>query len=115
MQTKTEMQEKPAAVSLEKLPGGRSWAMLHKNIEKVTKEPQEEGETQQTFYRADEVSFFSSEDQGLTKEDLERNFAAWWEYGAAWNGEEAQPTTEERLVAVEEFMALYLTGGLTNV
>ena len=94
----THFSEMPPAVTIE--PGNR--IILRQNM---AKEETDEG----TVYSADEVIFTLS--YSVTADELEADFESWWTFGVENDSDTAEPTTEERLSAVEEMLAALIEGG----
>ena len=61
-----------------------------------------EEEDGQTVYTYDEVLFTMDPDRTETAEDIAEDFDAWWEFGS--QPEEPEPTLEDRVSAIEEFL-----------
>jgi hypothetical protein len=110
MKSKIEMQEEPKKVVVEHLPDGGYWVSLRDNI--VQDEVCNEQGATQIVYRADEVLFALPEKEVVTVEVIEKDFNAWWNYGSDWSKDDSTPSIIERLEAAEEFIALYLMGGI---
>ena len=62
----------------------------------------QEEEDGQTVYTYDEVLFTMDPDRTETAEDIAEDFDAWWEFGS--QPEEPEPTLEDRVSAIEEFL-----------
>lgn len=84
---------------LERLPDGAAAVRMANNI-------MEEDRDGQTVYVYDEAVFTLGADREETVEDIQADFATWWEYGS--QPEEPMPTIEERLELVE----MMLMGGM---
>ena len=92
--TGTQATQRPERMILETLADGTQRLRLADNIrEDVT----DEG----TVYTYDEVLFEVPEDRRVTAESVERDFAAWWEYGAQ---PEEEITLEQRVSDLEEII-----------
>lgn len=94
--TNTIANERPDSVTLEALPEGTTRVILADNITEITIE-------EETAYQYDEVVFLYPDEGEPTAAGIEDEFDVWWEYGA--QPEEAEPTLEERIDAVEEATA----------
>lgn len=94
----THFSSTPPAVTIE--PGNR--IILRQNM---AQEETEDG----TVYTADEVIFSLS--YSVTETELEADFGSWWAFGVENDSDTAEPTTEERLSAVEEMLAALIEGG----
>lgn len=94
----THFSSMPPAVTIER--GNR--IILRKNL---AQEETDEG----TVYTADEVIFTLS--YSVTAAELEADFESWWAFGLENDSDTAEPTTEERLSAVEEMLAALIEGG----
>lgn len=94
----THFSSTPPAVTIE--TGNR--IILRQNM---AQEETEEG----TVYTADEVIFTLS--YSVTTAELEADFDSWWAFGVENDSDTAEPTTEERLSAVEEMLAALIEGG----
>lgn len=68
---------KPDRVTVEQLPGGIRTIRLADNVEEYRQEDAKD----RKMYRFDEVVFDLPENTQDTKEEIEENFAKWWEYG----------------------------------
>ena len=67
--------------------------ILRKNIEKVTKEPEEEGGKPYTVWECDELQCRTT--QTVSAEEVRDNFEAWWTYAEQYKAEEANPNEKE--------------------
>ena len=103
MLRKTSMNDEPERVHIDELPEGGQYILLHDNAEQVDI-PTEENEPPQKMWECDEAAFRLGPDRVQTAESLERDFDAWWVYGAAWDPDAAAPTVEERLADLEAAM-----------
>lgn len=97
MIVKTIAAESPDRVTLTTLPDGTVMATLRDNVTEVTEEDC-------TGYAYDEVIFSLPQDRAAEESaaSVEAAFGDWWAYGAAYEGDEAAPTLEERVAALEE-------------
>lgn len=84
--------DKPEAVSIVPVFGGRCYVSLRQNIEAVASD---DG----TCYRYDEARFMAASADAPSKEQIEADFEAWWDY--ATDGGKP-PTAEERIERLEE-------------
>lgn len=82
---------RPAAVETFALDDGTD-IILRKNIEKVTKQPEEEGGKPYTVWECDELQCRTTEKVSTT--EVEADFDAWWAYAESYKAEEAD-TDEE--------------------
>lgn len=82
--------------------------ILHKDI---TRSTVEKDGNKQTVYCAAETSFYVA-DREITQAAIKANFNDWWAYGENYDEAQRTPTIEERLAAIEQFMALTLTEGI---
>ena len=103
--TGTEGTVRPDSVSMCVWPDGRKCVRLSDNIQEIFREDDQGG---QIIYVYDEVLFELDADRTETVQDIEENFEDWWIYGS--EPEEAPPTVEERLDAIEELMMEMLGG-----
>lgn len=94
----THFSSTPPAVTIE--TGNR--IILRQNM---AQEETEEG----TVYTADEVIFTLS--YSVTTAELEADFDSWWAFGVENDSDTNEPTTEERLSAVEEMLTALIEGG----
>ncbi len=67
--------------------------ILRKGIEKVTKEPTEEGGEKYTVWECDELQCRTTE--AVTADEVNTDFAAWWTYAENYKAEEADADEEE--------------------
>ena len=84
----------PQKVEIENLPGGRRTVRLTDNVEEYT---QEDAKTRK-MYRFEEVVFELPASATVTAEEIETDFAEWWEYGKtdqAGKDEEMENDTPE--------------------
>ena len=110
---KTESNTIPKRVIVENLPDGKTRVILHDNIETTTTEPTAEQPSGQTMYKADEVTFALAET--ITETAVEAAFESWWQYGLTHGEEITEPTIEERIAALESYVAVsILNNGGTN-
>lgn len=113
MLNKTESSTAPERVIVENLPDGKTRVVLHDNIKTTTTEPTTEQPNGQTVYTADEVTFALAEQ--TTKEAVEAAFESWWQYGLTHGEKITEPTIEERIAALESYVAVsILSNGGTN-
>ncbi len=113
MLNKTESSTAPERVIVENLPDGKTRVVLHDNIETTTTKPTTEQPNGQTVYTADEVTFVLTEQ--TTNEAVEAAFESWWQYGLTHGEEITEPTIEERIAALESYVAVsILSNGGTN-
>ena len=82
---------RPATVETFALNDGTD-IILRKNIEKVTKQPEEEGGKPYTVWECDELQCRTTET--VTVADVTSNFDAWWAYAENYKTEEANSDTE---------------------
>ena len=78
MYYKSDAAEMPQKVTLEHLPGGKIFVRLADNIQPYKQEDQPD----RTMYRFDEVQFFMPDGKSATAQEIEADFATWWQYGA---------------------------------
>ena len=108
----TETHELPTDVTIEALPGGGTWVILHRNAEQV-EQPGEGGAPAGMIYRAEEVSFILPEGRTETVDTIRTGFNDWWLYGENWTySADDAPTIEERVASVEAYVASILGGAL---
>lgn len=69
--------QKPQKVMEELLPGGKRTIRMTDDV----KEYRQEDAKDRTMYRFEEVVFDLPESVTVTKEQIEADFATWWEYG----------------------------------
>ena len=67
--------------------------ILRKNIEKVTKEPEDEGGKPYTVWECDELQCRTTEI--VSVDEVKANFDAWWAYAENYKAEEANPDEGE--------------------
>lgn len=77
MYYKSDAAEMPQKVTLEHLPGGKIFVRLADNIQSYRQEDQPD----RTMYRFDEVQFFMPDGKAATAQEIEEDFATWWQYG----------------------------------
>ena len=112
MYSLTESNAPPADVTVETLPDGGKWVILHRNAEQIETQG-DDGAPMQTVYRAEEVAFKLPDGREETEVTIRDGFADWWIYGAEWtHSMDDTPTVEERLASVEAFAAAMLGGAL---
>lgn len=70
--------QRPEKVTLENLPGGAIVVRMADNI----KEYSQEDAKDRTMYRFDESQFFMPDGKTATAQEIEADFATWWQYGA---------------------------------
>lgn len=99
MIVKTIAAESLDRVALTTLPDGTVMAALRDNVTEVTEEDC-------TGYAYDEVIFPLPQDRAAEENaaSVEAAFDDWWAYGAAYECDEAVPTLEERVAALEELL-----------
>ncbi len=97
----TESSVQPEKVTMETLGDGTKHVILADNIHQ-----EDRGEENGSVWVYNEVAFDLEPEREETAADIEAEFEGWWEYGA--QGEEAAPTIEDRVAAIEE----YLLGGV---
>ena len=68
---------KPEKVTLENLPGGAIVVRMADNINEYS----QEGAKDRTMYRFDESQFFMPDGKTATAQEIEADFATWWQYG----------------------------------
>ncbi len=83
---------RPQAVETFTLDDGTD-IILRKNIEKVTKEPTEEGGKPYTVWECDELQCRTTE--AVSAEEVEAAFDTWWTYAENYKAEEADQNTAE--------------------
>lgn len=112
MYSLTESNTLPADVTVETLPDGGKWVILHRNTEVIGIDGSGDIPSQ-TVYRAEEVAFKLPDGREETEATIRDGFADWWIYGAEWtHSMDDTPTVEERLASVEAFAAAMLGGAL---
>jgi len=95
----------PQAVTLEVLPDGGARLLLHKDVKEVQNPaPDGSGTCAASYECTTAICKLDAERADETVESIAANFAEWWEYAAAWNGDKSSPTVEERLAAVEDML-----------
>lgn len=99
---KSEWSVKPEEVTVDTLPDGRLWVVLHKDIQ------QAETEDGGQVWTCSEVQF-ALDGREETVETIKAAFDDWWEYG---EGQEAaqEPTVEDRLATLEAAVLSMMLG-----
>lgn len=82
---------RPATVETFALDDGTD-IILRKNIEKVTKQPEEEGGKPYTVWECDELQCRTKEE--VTTAEVEADFDTWWVYAENYKAEEMNADTE---------------------
>lgn len=102
----TRSTQRPSAVTVERY-GEEKHVRMTQNVREETERTEgQEGETtEQTVFVYDEVFFQMDPEREEMEEEIAADFDDWWEYGS--QEEEAEPTLEERVAAIED----YLIGG----
>lgn len=67
--------------------------ILRRNIEEVTKEPEEEGRESYTVWECEELQCRTTET--VTVSDVTSSFDAWWTYAENYKTDEANPDAQE--------------------
>lgn len=91
----TRSSEKPSVVAMDEREDGSK-------IVRIAGEVQEVKEDGQTLYEYDEVVFTLEPGRTETVEDIQENLWEWWSFGS--QEEESEPTLEERISAIEDFI-----------
>ena len=89
---------RPATVETFALNDGTD-IILRKNIEKVTKQPEEEGGKPYTVWECDELQCRTKEE--VTTAEVEADFDTWWVYAESYKAEEMNADTEKENVPAE--------------
>lgn len=101
----------PQKVTLEKLPGSKVIVRL---ADGITKEKQEDQTSM--IYRFGEVVFTLPEDKkNMTAEEIENDFATWWEYGKTAPEGSAKEAEETAAPEVETMTRAQLTAAVTKL
>lgn len=79
----------PEKVTLENLPGGAIVVRMSDNINEYSQEEAKD----RTMYRFDESQFFMPDGKTATAQEIEADFATWWQYGA--NDTHPDPSASE--------------------
>lgn len=110
-----EFSEKPQVVQICRLPEGGTDVWLRQNVSHVQlpQEGTEENQAGGEKWTADEAYMRTQE--AVTAEEIQADFAAWWEAAAAAGQEEEKPSIEDRVTAVEAAMVEILMGGEVGV
>lgn len=94
--------EKPAKVTVDKLPDGSKIIRLHDEITKVTV-PEEDGSSSPSVaYQCREVVFPLPYDRNESVTSITSAFDDWWAYGESASLTEDTPTVEQRLADLED-------------
>lgn len=109
------LDHKPAAVELERLPDGMAWLRLYKDIKEVSEEATHDGEsyTGKHWEATCAACKLGADRAGETVKTITAKKADWWTYAEAWE-ELPTPTVAQRLDAVETALAdiaEIMTGG----
>lgn len=109
MVKKCMMREKPKDVEVEALPEGGQYVKLHKNAAEVDIPATGEGDPGKAW-ECDEATFRLEPGQEATAAAVKKEFDSWWEYGAAWEAAQAEPSLEDRVALLEVAFLASVTG-----
>lgn len=98
----------PQKVTLEKLPGSEVIVRL---ADGITQEKQED-QTSMTYHFGEVVFALPEDKKSLSAEEIEKDFATWWEYGK--NAPE-KPTNEETAPEAKAMTRAQLAAAITKL